>query len=157
MSGEPLRNSDRRLRAASDPGRGPQGENWLMPTPSRLAVLLSTALLVAAACGGGDDPTTESAGEPAPVEADEEPAEEPAPVEAEEPGTEEGPESAGNGGATPESDSDPAENGEAPEAPIVADDSLPPVKIGLIAQDEGLLAFPEVRAVGLAFKWFPLA
>ena len=32
-----------------------------------------------------------------------------------------------------------------------ADDSLSPVKIGLIAQDEELLAFPEVRAVSQAF------
>jgi branched-chain amino acid transport system substrate-binding protein len=33
----------------------------------------------------------------------------------------------------------------------MADDSMSPVKIGLIAQDEELFAFPEVRAVAQAF------
>lgn len=42
---------------------------------------------------------------------------------------------------------EPAEVADVPEGAIAADDSLPPVTIGLIAQEDELVAFPEVRQV----------
>ncbi|HCV33885.1 MAG TPA: hypothetical protein DGF10_04390, partial [Acidimicrobiaceae bacterium] len=50
--------------------------------------------------------------------------------------------------ACPEAPSTPAAT---EDASGQADQSMSPVKIGLIAQDEELFAFPEVRAVSQAF------
>ena len=87
-----------------------------------LAVLAAMAMLVAA-CGSSDDGGGSS------TSGDEASAEESA---AEEPAEE-------------EPAAEPADDG------AMADDSMDAVKIGLIAQDEELLSFPEVRSAAQAF------
>ena len=97
----------------------------------RLLALLFAFTLVAAACNGSDSDgdtggadTTAAPTTAAPDDADDT-----------EPDTTEAPDDGGS------DDDDGA----------MADDSLDPVKIGLIAQDEELFAFPEVRAAAEAF------
>ncbi|MXW89160.1 MAG: hypothetical protein F4Z54_06445, partial [Acidimicrobiaceae bacterium] len=96
------------------------------------AVLLAFAL-VAAACGD-DEEDAPAAPEPAPAAPAEEPAEEPM-DEPEEPAEE----------AMEEPAEEPAE--EAMEEPAEEPMEMAPLKIGLIAQVEELMAFPEVPAV----------
>ncbi|MCY4369964.1 MAG: ABC transporter substrate-binding protein [bacterium] len=120
-------------------------------SPWRLltAVLLAFAL-VAAACGDDEDdapaaeapapaaPAEEAAEEP--MEEPEEPAEEPM-DEPEEPMEE----------PAEESMDEPAEEPMDETDSMMADESMDPVKIGLIAQVEELMAFPEVPAVIQAY------
>ena len=120
-------------------------------SPWRLltAVLLAFAL-VAAACGDDEDdaPAAEApapaapAEEPAeePMDEPEEPAEEPM-DELEEPMEE----------PAEESMDEPAEEPMDETDSMMADESMDPVKIGLIAQVEELMAFPEVPAVAQAY------
>ena len=111
------------------------------------AVLIAFAL-VAAACGDDEDDAP-AAAEPAPAAPAEEPAEEPMDEPAEEPMDEPAEEPA------EEPMEEPAE--EPMEEPMdepdsmMADESMAPVKIGLIAQVEELMAFPEVPAVAQAY------
>ncbi len=91
-------------------------------TARLLAILIALALAVAA-CGNDDDSQDSADSPPEPTAA---PAEEPEEAPAEEP------------------TAAPAEEPEEVPAPD-------PVKIGLIAQEEELLAFPEVRAASQAF------
>ena len=100
------------------------------------AVLLAFAL-VAAACGD-DEEDAPAAPEPAPAAPAEEPAEEPM-DEPEEPAEE----------AMEEPAEEPAE--EAMEEPAEEPMEMAPLKIGLIAQVEELMAFPEVPAVAQAY------
>ena len=94
-----------------------------------LAVLLAFAML-ATACGGSDDADESAEDTPA--------AEDAAAAD----------ESAEDTSADDEPEPEPEDPGNA------ADDSADPVKIGLIAQDEELFAFPEVRAVAQAMVDF---
>ena len=113
-----------------------------------LCAVLLTLALVAAACGDDDDdaPATD---EPAPAAPAEEPADEAAEAPAEEPTDQ----------PTEEPAEAPDEPAEAPaEEPtdepaddMTADGSMEPVKVGLIAQIEELMAFPEVPAVAQAY------
>ena len=89
----------------------------------RKAIAAVAALaLVVAACGSDDDDGV--ADEPSAEASADEPADTPADTPADE----------------------PADTSEPEEASTGADESLSPVKIGLIAQDEELFSFPEVRA-----------
>ena len=112
----------------------------------RLLALLFAIALIASACGddGDDAGSTGDAGEPA--------TEEPTAA----------PDDAADDMASDDdmvdddmaSDDDMADDDMADDMDDMghaADDSLPAVKIGLIAQDEELLAFPEVRSVSQAF------
>ena len=107
------------------------------------AVLLAFAL-IAAACGDDDEaPSTAEPAAPAPAEepADEpmeEPADEPMEEPAEEPMEE----------PMEEPVDEPMEE---PMDDTMADESMEPVKIGMIAQVEELMAFPEVPAVAQAY------
>ena len=120
-------------------------------SPWRLltAVLLAFAL-VAAACGDDEDdaPAAEA---PAPAAPAEEPAEEPM-EEPEEPAEEpmDEPEEPMEEPAE-ESMDEPAEEPMDETDSMMADASMDPVKIGLIAQVEELMAFPEVPAVAQAY------
>ena len=120
-------------------------------SPWRLltAVLLAFAL-VAAACGDDEDdaPAAEA---PAPAAPAEEPAEEPM-DEPEEPAEEpmDEPEEPMEEPAE-ESMDEPAEEPMDETDSMMADESMDPVKIGLIAQVEELMAFPEVPAVAQAY------
>ena len=117
-------------------------------SPWRLltAVLLAFAL-VAAACGDDEDdaPAAEA---PAPAAPAEEPAEEPMEEPAEEPMDE--PEEPMEEPAE-ESMDEPTEEPMDETDSMMADESMDPVKIGLIAQVEELMAFPEVPAVVQAY------
>ena len=120
-------------------------------SPWRLltAVLLAFAL-VAAACGDDEDdaPAAEAPAPAAPAEEPaeesmdepEEPAEEPM-DEPEEPMEE----------PVEESMDEPAEEPMDETDSMMADESMDPIKIGLIAQVEELMAFPEVPAVAQAY------
>ncbi|RZV47227.1 MAG: hypothetical protein EX269_05245 [Acidimicrobiales bacterium] len=104
--------------------RTAKGRETHMRTSTTLLRLLAVLLslsLVAIACGSDDDADTGSSSD---TTADTGGDDEPADT----------------GG-----DDEPADDGN------MADDSMDPVKIGLIAQDEELLAFPEVRAVAQAY------
>ena len=120
-------------------------------SPWRLltAVLLAFAL-VAAACGDDEDdaPAAEA---PAPAAPAEEPAKEPM-DEPEEPAEEpmDEPEEPMEEPAE-ESMDEPAEEPMDETDSMMADESMDPVKIGLIAQVEELMAFPEVPAVAQAY------
>ena len=110
-----------------------------------VAVLLAFAL-AAAACGDDDDaPAAEEPAPAAPAEEPTEPADEPTEEPADEPAEE----------PMEETAEEPME--EAAEEPMeetdsmMADESMAPVKIGLIAQIEELMAFPEVPAVAQAY------
>jgi len=105
------------------------------------AVLLAFAL-VAAACGDDEDDAP-AAPEPAPAEPAEEPAEEPMEEPAEEPMEEPAEE------PMEEPAEEPAE--EPMEEPAEEPMEMAPLKIGLIAQVEELMAFPEVPAVAQAY------
>ena len=114
-----------------------------------LAAVLLAFALVAAACGDDDDdaPAAEA---PAPAEEPAEaPAEEPAEAPAEEPAEAPAEEPA----EAPMEDAAEAPAEEPAEAPdsMTADESMAPVKVGLIAQIEELMAFPEVPAVAQAY------
>ena len=92
------------------------------------------AMLVAA-CGSSDDGgDTATDDAPADETADDAPADE---------------EPADDEPADEEPADEPAE--EVPADGAMADDSMDPVKLGLIAQDEELLSFPEVRSAAQAF------
>ena len=108
-----------------------------------LAAVLLAFALVAAACGD-DEEDAPAAPEPAPAAPAEEPAEEPmeAPAEEsmEEPAEEPADEPMEEPAAEPMDDTS-----------MMADESMEPVKIGLIAQVEELMAFPEVTAVVQAY------
>lgn len=111
----------------------------------RSVAVLAALALTAAACGGDDD----DAGDDAPAATD-------AP-------TDDGGDDGGDDGddapaATDPPTDDGTDEPAATDPPaddsgddMAADDSMSPVKIGLIAQDEELLAFPEERAVSQAF------
>ena len=111
---------------------------WRLFTAGLLALAL-----VAASCGDDDDDAAPAAPEPTAAAPAEEPAEEPM-EEPEEPAEEpmEEPE---------EPAEEPMEEPEEPADDMMADESLEPVKIGLIAQVEELMAFPEVPAVVQAY------
>ena len=113
-----------------------------------LTAVLLAFTLVAAACGGDDDAPA-AVDEPAPTAAAEEPAEEPMEEAMEEPAEEpmEEPEEE----AMEESAEEPMEEPMDDSADMMADESLETVKIGLIAQVEELMAFPEVPAVAQAY------
>ena len=110
-----------------------------------LAAVLLAFALVAAACGDDDDDAP-AVDEPTPAAPAEEPAEEPMEEPAEEPAEE----------PMEEPAEEPME--EPAEEPVVepvddmtADESMEPIKIGLISQEEELFSFPEVRAVAEAY------
>ncbi len=108
------------------------------------AVLLSFAL-IAAACGD-DEEDAPAVAEPAPAEEPaEEPMDEPAEESMEEPAEESMEEPA------EEPMEEPAEEPMEETDSMMADESMDPVKIGLIAQVEELMAFPEVPAVAQAY------
>ena len=114
-----------------------------------LAAVLLAFALVAAACGDDDDApsTAEPAATTAPAETpEEEPAEAPADEPAEEPMDEPAEEPMDEPAEEPAEEpmDEPADEG-------MADESMVPVKIGLIAQVEELMAFPEVPAVAQAY------
>ena len=125
-----------------------------------LAAVLLAFALVAAACGDDDDDAP-AAEEPAPAAPAEEPAEEPMEEPAEEPAEEPMEEPAEEPAEEPmeEPAEEPAEEPmeETAEEPMeetdsmMADESMEPVKVGLIAQIEELMAFPEVPAVAQAY------
>ena len=114
-----------------------------------LCAVLLTLALVAAACGDDDDDDAPATDEPAPAAPADEPADEAAEAPAEEPTDQ----------PTEEPAEAPDEPAEAPaEEPtdepaddMTADGSMEPVKVGLIAQIEELMAFPEVPAVAQAY------
>ena len=111
------------------------------------AVLLAFAL-IAAACGDDDEaPSTAEPAAPAPAE---EPADEPMEEPAEEPADEPMEEPAEEPMEEPmeEPVDEPMEE---PMDDTMADESMEPVKIGMIAQVEELMAFPEVPAVAQAY------
>ena len=101
-----------------------------------IAAVLMAFALVAAACGDDDEPT--AADEPAAPAPADEPADEPMDEPADEPMDEPADEPAD------EPMDEPADS-------AMADESLEPVKIGMIAQIEELMAFPEVPAVVQAY------
>jgi branched-chain amino acid transport system substrate-binding protein len=105
----------------------------------RLLALLLTLSLFAIACGSDDDTDTGSSTTDAP--ADDGGDDEPADTGDDEPADTGGDDEPADTGG----DDEPADDGN------MADDSMTPVKIGLIAQDEELFAFPEVRAVAQAY------
>ena len=113
-----------------------------------LTAVLLAFTLVAAACGDDDDAPA-AVDEPAPTAAAEEPAEEPMEEAMEEPAEEpmEEPEEE----AMEESAEEPMEEPMDDAADMMADESLETVKIGMIAQVEELMAFPEVPAVAQAY------
>lgn len=100
-----------------------------------LAAVLLAFALIAAACGDDEDDAP-AAPEPAPAAPAEEPAEEPMEEPADEPMEE----------AAEEPAEEPME--EPAEEPM---EEMEPVKIGLIAQVEELMAFPEVTAAVQAY------
>ena len=108
------------------------------------AVLLVFAL-VAAACGD-DEEDAPAAPEPAPAD---EPAEEPMEEPAEEPMDEPAEEPMDEPAEEPMDE--PAEEPMDESDSMMADESMEPVKIGLIAQVEELMAFPEVTAAVQAY------
>ena len=115
--------------------------------PRMLAAVLAFAL-VAVSCGDDEDdapaadqPTVASADEPADESMDE-PADEPADEPMDEPADE----------PADESMDEPADEPmDEPSDSMMADESMEPVKIGMIAQVEELMAFPEVPAVAQAY------
>ncbi len=124
-----------------------------------LAALLAVLALVAAACGDDDDdaapvpaPTTAEATEE-PMDDPEAPAEDSGPNAMEEPDEE--PESPMEESAETPMDETAEEpmDSEMPmeDSAMMADESMAPVQIALIAQVEELLAFPEVPAVAQAY------
>ena len=113
-----------------------------------LAAVLLAFALVAAACGD-DEEDAPAASEPAPAAPAEEPAEEPMEEPAEEPMEEPMEEPAEEPAEEPMEE--PAEEPMEEPDSMMADESMEPVKIGLIAQVEELMAFPEVPAVVQAY------
>ena len=107
----------------------------------RLLALLFAFALIASACGDDGDDDAGSTGD-AGAPATEEPAAAPA-ADADDDMADD--DMDGGDMADDDMADDMDDMGHA------ADDSLPAVKIGLIAQDEELLAFPEVRSVSQAF------
>lgn len=133
---------DHRLSVGSISGRS----RHRRAKPSILLSLLLVFALVAAACGGDDDDVggaaddstsadvgdTDASSDEDPTETDDPPAEEPP---ADDPGDDES-------ATEPEAD---APDGQAPPAGA-ADDSLPPVRIGVLNQENDPVgSFPEVR------------
>jgi branched-chain amino acid transport system substrate-binding protein len=110
-----------------------------------LAAVLLALALVAAACGDDDDDAPAAVEEPAAAAPAEEPAEEPMEESAEEPMEEPAEESA------EEPMEEPAEEPMEETDSMMADESMDPIKIGLISQEEELFSFPEVRAVAEAY------
>ena len=124
-----------------------------MSTKSRwrlLAAILTAFALVAAACGGDEDDAPAPAAEPAEPAPADEPAEEPADEPAEEPADEPTDEPMDEPAEEP-ADEPMDEPAQEPADGGMADESMAPVKIGLIAQVEELMAFPEVPAVAQAY------
>ena len=113
-----------------------------------LAAVLLAFALVAAACGDGDDDAP-AAEEPAPAAPAEDPVEEPMEEPAEEPAEEPMEEPAEDPAEEPMEE--PAEEPMEETDSMMADESMEPVKVGLIAQIEELMAFPEVPAVAQAY------
>ena len=105
-----------------------------------LAAVLLAFALIAAACGD-DAQDAPVAQEPAPAAPADEPAAEPVDEPAEEPMDE----------PTDEPADQPAEEPTEESGSMMADESMEPLKIGLIAQIEELMAFPEVPAVAQAY------
>lgn len=117
-----------------------RSRRWL-----RLLALLFAFALIASACGDDSDDETGSTGD-AGASATTEPAAAPA-ADADD-------DMADDMADDDMSDDDMSDDDMADDMDDMghaADDSLPSVKIGLIAQDEELLAFPEVRSVSQAF------
>ena len=122
----------------------------------RLSAILLAFALVAAACGDDDDSAPAPAVEPA-VETPAEPADAPDDdmeddaaddamaddAAAEDAADDDAPD---DDMAEDAADDAMADDAAAEDASGAADDSLPPVKIGMIAQEEELIAFPEMRA-----------
>ena len=94
--------------------------------------------LVAAACGDDEDDAPFTADEPAAPAPADEPADEPMDEPADEPADE-------------PMDEPADEPMDEPADSAMADESMEPVKIGMIAQVEELMAFPEVPAVAQAY------
>ena len=119
-----------------------------------LTACLLVFALVAAACGDDDDDAPPAVDEPSPTAPAEEPMEEPAEESMEEPAQEPADEPMEEPAEAP-ADEPMEEPAEAPaDEPMddaMADESLEPVKIGMIAQIEELMAFPEVPAVVQAY------
>ena len=107
-----------------------------------IAAVLMAFALVAAACGDDEDDAPSTADEPAAPAPADEPADEPAEEPADEPMDEPADEPAEE--PVDEPMDEPADS-------AMADESLEPVKIGMIAQVEELMAFPEVPAVAQAY------
>ena len=121
-----------------------------------LAAVLLAFALVAAACGDDEDDAP-AADESAPVAPAEEPAEEPMEEPAEEPMEEPAEEPMEEPAEEPmeepaeEPMEEPAEEPMEETGSMMADESMESVKVGLIAQVEELMAFPEVPAVAQAY------
>ena len=112
----------------------------------RLLALLFAFALIASACGDDGDDDAGSTGD-AGAPATEEPAAAPAADADDDMADDDMADDDMDGGDM--ADDDMADDMD--DMGHAADDSLPAVKIGLIAQDEELLAFPEVRSVSQAF------
>lgn len=111
----------------------------------RLAALLFAFTLIAASCGDDGDADEADAGAPATeAPADDAAGDEPSDDMADD-ADDDGSDDAAAGDMADDSTEDMGGMGD------MADDSLPAVKVGLIAQDEELLAFPEVRSASQAF------
>ncbi len=113
-----------------------------------LAAVLLAFALVAAACGD-DEEDAPAAAEPAPAAPAEEPADEPMDEPAEEPMEEPADEPMDEPAEEPMEE--PADEPMEEPDSMMADESMEPVKIGLIAQVEELMAFPEVPAAVQAY------
>ena len=117
---------------------------------TRLLGLLLAFALIAAACGGDDDDATPApADEPTTDATDDDGGEEPTDDGGEEPTDDGGEEPTDDGGEEPTDDGGEEPTDDGGEEPTddgnMADDSLEPVKIGMINQEEEFVVLAEAR------------